>query len=57
MQGLDSLISSSTQCLLDQELWVNWTWSGLPCGQLSRQLVVGLAQQSFQPSWLWGTRQ
>lgn len=28
--------------------------SGLPCGQLSRQLVVGLAQQSSQPSWLWG---
>lgn len=39
LQGLDSLISSGAWCLLDQELWVKWTRSGLPCRQLSGQLV------------------
>lgn len=32
MQGLDSLISSGAQCLLDQELWVKWTRQGCPVG-------------------------
>ena len=30
MQRLYALIFSRAQCFLDEELWVNWTQSGLP---------------------------